>query len=238
MKSREEIDLQFKWDLTSYIKDEKMLNQEFEYLTNSFLKFKKFNNKLSDKEMLLELFKFSDEFDQRLDRLACYIFHSLDTDKSNTHFLNLSKKFEFLATEISQATAFISPQMLKLKTNYLKEVSEDARFKDYKRSIEETIRDKKHRVSEHDNILFSKMSMFLSSANDAYDALTTGEIQFEPIDFNGKLYEVNEANFSKLMRDKNREVRKEALKSIMSGYGKINRTLTSTYTNDVLKDIF
>ena len=238
MKKREEIEEQYKWDLSSYIKDEKMLNEEFEYLKTNYPNFKKYNNKLSNKEMLLELFKFSDEFDQRLDRLACYIFHSLDQDKSNTYFLNLSKKLEFLSTEISQATAFISPQMLKLKTSYLKEVAQDVRFKDYKRSLEETIRDKKHRISEHDNILFSKMSMFLSSANDAYDNLTTGEIEFESFELDGEKFDVNEANYSKFMCNKNREVRKNALHSLMSGYGKVNRTLTSTYTNDILKDIF
>jgi len=238
MKNREEIEQKYKWDLSSYIKDEKMLNEEFDYLEKNYNKFKNYNGELSNKEMLLELFKFSDEFDQRLDRLACYIFHSLDQDKSNTYYLNLSKKLEFLSTEINQVTAFISPQMLKLKTSYLKEVAEDKRFKVYKRDIEKTIRDKRHRISEHDSILFSKMSMFLSSASDCYDNLTTGEIEFDSIEVDGKKYDVNEANYSKLMCNKSRLVREKALKSIMSGYGKVNRTLTSTYTNDILKDIF
>jgi len=238
MKTRNEIDEKYKWDLTCYIKDKKMLNEEFDYLNSSMEKYKKYNKKFDNKEILLDYLAFDKEYSMRLDRLASYIFHSLDQDTSNVEFLSLSKKFEYLANELGKITSFVAPQLQKLKTSYLKELIEDERFKVYKRSFELLIARKKHKITEQDNKLFAEMSIFLSAPNDAFDALTTGEVEFEDVNVDGEVYAVNEATYSKNLTNANREVRRQSLLSLMNGYGKINKTLTSLYLNDVSKDVF
>ena len=238
MQERKDVLEKYKWDLSSYIKDEKMLNEEFSYLENNFLKFKNFYGKFDDSNQLLQFFKFDDEYSIRLDRLACYIYHSLDVDKSNSYFLALVSKLDYLSTKISEATAFVYPQLLNLDEGYLLSLIDNKDFSTYRRTIETILRNKPHKLTEHDSELISKMGMFLGGTSNAFNMLTTGEISFDDVTVNGKTYQVNEANYSVLMNNKNREVRQLALKSLMTGYGDKNKTITSMYLNDIHEDIF
>lgn len=238
MKERSEIEERYKWDLSSYIKDKDMLQEEFNYLENNFKHYKKFYKKFDNKETLLEYINFDNEFSLKYERLASYIYHRLDEDTSNTEFLSLMKRFDFLSNQIGEATSFVSPQMLSLENGYIQQIIADERFKDYKRYFSLILEEKKHKISEHDSKIFAKMSMFLGAPHDAYNALITGEIEFEDVKVDGKIYPVNEATYNKNLTNKNREVRRLSLSSLMNGYGKINKTLTSLYLNDVASDIF
>lgn len=238
MIKRSEINDKYKWDLSSYIKDEQMLKEEMDYLRNTYPKFKDFYGKFNVKATLHNYLHLRDEYDVREDRLAHFIYHSLDVDNTDTKFLSLKSEFEFLMSEKSQATAFITPQIIALEEDYLKDLYQDKEFADYKRTIEEILRYKKHTISEHDSELISKMGLFLGSSADSYGILTNGEISFEKIEVDGKSYEVDESLYSTLMRNPNREVRKKALSSLMNGYGEKVKTLSSMYLSDIQEDIF
>lgn len=235
---REEVEDKYKWDLSLYIKDEKMLNEEFDWLNSNYQKFKDYYGKFSNKDILLDYLKFSDEFEIREDRLASYLYHSLDQDTSNTKYLALTSKFSYLANDISKTCAFIAPQLMALDEVYLKELLNNPDFGVYKRAIQSILRNKNHQISEHDSQLISKMGLFLGGASESFGALTTGEMQFDDVAVDGKTYKVDEANYSKLLNNKNREVRKLALKSLMTGYGGKVKTIATMYLNSVEESIF
>lgn len=235
---RDEVEEKYKWDLSMYIKDEKMLNQEFDWLKENYPKFKDYYGKFADKDVLLDYFKFSDEFEIKEDRLASYLYHSLDEDTSNTKFLALTSKFSYLANDINKTCAFITPQLMQLEEKYLQDLYNNPDFVVYKRTIESILRYKNHQVSEHDSQLISKMGLFLGGASESFGALTTGEMQFEDVKAGENTYKVDEANYSKLLNNKNREVRKQALHSLMSGYGGKVKTIATMYLNSVEESIF
>lgn len=235
---REEQDKKYQWDLSMYIKDEKMLNDEFEWLKNNYPKFKEYYGKFADEKTLLDYFKFSDEFEIREDRLASYLYHSLDQDTSNTKFLALTSKFSYLANDISKTCAFITPQLLALDEEYLKKLLNKQEFFEYYRTLESILRNKSHQISEHDSELISKMGLFLGGASEIFGALTTGEMNFDDVTVDGQAFKVDEANYSKLMNNKNRETRRLALKSLMSAYGGKIKTIASMYLNSVEESIF
>ncbi|MBQ8430428.1 MAG: hypothetical protein IJX26_00565, partial [Clostridia bacterium] len=151
MKKRNEIENIYKWDLSCYIKDEEMMKKEFEYLEKTYPIFKNYYGMFNDKNKLLEFFKLNDEFEIRFDRLTCYVYHSLDEDKSNTFYLSYMKKLEFLSKDVSELTAFVSPQLLDLDENYLKELINDENFEEYKRELSIILKNKEHKLSEHDS---------------------------------------------------------------------------------------
>ena len=238
MEKRENIDSKFKWDLSCYIKDDKMLEEEFKYIEQTYPTFKKYNKKFDDREMLLEYFNKSKEFNIRVGKLYAYAYNSLNEDISNTKFKKLSSRLEFLMNDVNQTLSFVSPQLKNLKTEYLKELLKDDRFKNLNRFINNLIKDKKHKIDEKTNKLISQMGLFLGAADECYDELTTSEIEFEDIEVNGEKFTINEANYGKLIKHKNREVRRLTLKSLMEGYGKVNKTLTATLVNNANKEIF
>lgn len=237
MEKRENIDEKYKWDLSCYL-DEDKIEEEFEYLKEAYKPLTRFNKKFTDKEMLLQYFKESKEFSIRTNKLASYIYHTLNQETSNIKYKKYLDRYNFLATDSAEALYFVGPQLDNLKIAYIKELMADDRFKNHKRKLEGIIEKKKHRVDEKTTKLLTKMDLFLNCGSDCFGELTTTEMRFEDFEIDNVKYEVNESTYAKLLNNKNREVRKKGLNSLMEGYGKLNKTITQMYINQCNKDIF
>lgn len=239
MKTRQEIDEKYKWDLSCFVKDEEELKDNLKYLKDNALKFKDFYGKLGDIDEYKKLHKLSLEYDKILSKTAMYLYRSIDTDTSSTKFLSYNQQFDYIMKDYGEATSYIKPQMLDLPDEYYYKLMKEPEFKDYKRSFESLMKDKPHKVSEHDSELFSKMSLFLGGTDEAFSTLTNGEIQFKnAVDSNGKELEVSEAEYIKLLTDKDRKVRETGFKSLMQGYGDKIKTLACMYTKHIQEESF
>lgn len=239
MKKRSEIEDKYKWDLSCYVKDEEQLKENLKYLKENIERFKAFYGKFNDKAELKKYLDLSEEFDKVLDVTSAYLYHSLDTDTSNTKFLDYIQEISYISKDLGEATAYVYPQLQELSDEYLQELINDANFKDYDLIFKDILRDKPHKISEYDSKFLSKMSLFLNKYSDVFDTLTTGEIQFkDAVGADGKTYEVSEADYNKLLNNKDRKVRETGFKSLMQGYGDKIRTLALIYTTDIQGDIF
>ena len=239
MQTRNQIENKYKWDLSCFVKDEQELNKNLKWLKENIEKFKDFYGKLGDKNTLKQYLKFSQEYDNISDRTAQYIFNTLNEDTSNTKYINYSQQLSYIGKDLGEATAFIHPQMLEFSDDYLRDLIEDEQLCEYKRFFASIMKDKAHKISEYDAKFLSKMSLCTGTDSEVYDTLTNGEIKFDSVvGSDGKTYDVNEAEYPTLMDSEDREVRKKALKSIMSGYGGKVRTIAQLYTNDIQYDIF
>ncbi len=239
MKKRSEIDEQYKWDLSSYIKDEEELKSNLQYLKDNADKYKDFYGKFNDKNVLKQYLMFDKEYTIVFYKTYSFVDHTLDTDTSNVEFINLSKKLEYIGKQCAEASSFVSPQLSELSEDYLKELIDDEELKNYKRFFEHILRDKPHKIDERDSVLLSKMSLCLGNDSEVFNTLTNGEIKFDNIiDSEGNIHEVYEADYSKLLDNKDRKIRESAFKSIMNGYGGKIRTISCLYTNDIQYDIF
>lgn len=239
MKKRNEIDEKYKWDLSSYVKDENELENNLKYLKENAGRYKQFYGKLGDKEILKSYLIFDEEYGNVFYKTISFIHHTLDTDTSDTKYINLIKKIEYVAKECNEASSFVSPQLSELSDEYLKELMADKDLVNYKLFFQHILRNKPHKINEHDSELLSKMSLCLGNDSEIFDTLTNGEIKFDSIqDSEGKLHQVYEADYSKMLDNKDPKIREGAFKSIMNGYGGKVRTISCLYTNDIQYDIF
>ena len=239
MKKRSEIDELYKWDLSSYVKDEQELKQNLQYLKDNAEKYKDFYGKFNNKQLLKQYLKFDEEYTIKFYRTSAYIGHNLDTDMSSTKFINYSKQLELIAKICGEAGSYISPQLNDLEDAYINELIEDKELSDYKLFFKSILKNKPHKVSEQDSKLLSKMSLCLGNDSEIFDTLTSGEIKFDSIvDKDGNKHDVYEADYSKWLQNNDPNLRKQAFKSIMNGYAGKIRTLACLYTNDIQYDIF
>ncbi|MBQ8522738.1 MAG: oligoendopeptidase F [Clostridia bacterium] len=239
MKKRSEIEDKYKWDLSSYVKDEQELEQNLQYLKDNAERYKDFYGKFGDKNTLKQYLKFDEKYTIKFYKTSAYIGHTLNTDMSNTKYINFSKQLEFIAKQCGEAGSYISPQLNELSNDYLNELLKDEDLVDYKLFFANILRNKPHKISEQDSKLLSKMSLCLGNDGEVFDTLTSGEIKFDDIiDSNGNKHEVYEADYSKWLQNEDRNLRKQAFSSIMNGYGGKIRTLACLYTNDIQYDIF
>lgn len=239
MKKRNEIEAKYKWDLSCYVKDEEELKQNLDYLKQNANKYREFYGKLGDKVSLLAYLEFDEKYSDVFYRTGSYISHTLNTDTSDTKYLNYTQQLEFISKDCSEASAYISPQLSELPDEYLQALIDDEKLWKYKRFFKQILRNKPHKVSEQDSQLLSKMSLCLGNNSEVFDTLTNGEIKFDSLtDSDGNTHEVYEADYGKLLDNKDRKIREGAFKSIMNGYGGKVRTIACLYTNDIQYDIF
>ena len=239
MQKRCEIEDKYKWDLSSYIKDETELQNNLKYLKENAVKYRDFYGKFTDKEELKRYLSFDEQYSLTFYKTSSYIGHTLDTDTSNTKYINYSQQLEFIAKESGEAGSYITPQLNELANDYLKELIEDKELVNYKLFFKDILKNKPHKIDEKDSELLSKMSLCLGNDSAVFDTLTNGEIKFDSItNQNGEKFDVYEADYSKWLNNKDRMLRQGAFKSIMNGYGGKVRTISCLYTNDIQYDIF
>ncbi|MFQ6724403.1 MAG: M3 family oligoendopeptidase [Clostridia bacterium] len=239
MKKRSEIDEKYKWDLSSYVKDEVELKQNLQYLQDNVNKFKEYYNNLTDKSILKEYLKTSEYYEDILIRSVEYVGLNLETDFSDAKYLSWEQKFENVMQKYNETTSFVEPQMMEFPDEYLNELIADEELKDYDLIFKNILKSKDHKISEQETELLSKMSNFLGNDSNVFYTLTNGELYFEDaLDSKGNKHIVSDANYRKLMENSDRVLRKNSYLSSMKEYCGKNRTLASLYINDIKADIF
>ena len=168
---RNEIEEKYKWDLSvlyssceEWEKDFNDLKKEIPILSN----YK--NHLLESSKVLLEFIKKFFEIDRRLEKVYYYAHLNYDAETMNTKFQSLDGKVMNLFKDMSVATSYVEPELLKgdysLIEKYYKEESE---LEEYKNFFMEIYRYKDHTLSEQEEEIISKLSKSLGVSADIYE---------------------------------------------------------------------
>ena len=232
--SRDEINDDMKWDLSSLYKCESDFDKDFKYLENNYLKYKDFEGKLNNAKSIYDFFVFDEEFSKKYEATCCYSSLKFDEDVTNFKYQELSGKIDKLSTSISEVTSFIIPEMMKLSMDEVhKFIKEEPRLKMYEFEFENLLRGKKHVLSFKEEKLISLLSSPLSSFEEISSYLCNSDIKFGAILKDGKEEELTNTNFSNFITDKDRNIRKEAFYKLYKQYENMQNTFASLYSNHV-----
>ncbi len=239
MKKRTQIPEEYKWDLTSVIKDDAEIIETFKTMEKMTTILPKYKDKLNNPDILYErLTKYEKEFIQ-INKLAYFLSNMKNTDASNVKILEYIQKFINLETKLDQANSFFTPQLYELDDAYLNSLLTDKRFKDYDNMIKDIIKLKPHKIDEKTNEILSKMGSFLGDNETIHSILRDSEIKYDDItDSKGKIHKLDTANYSSFLHSKDPLLRKNAFNSMMQAYGNLNKTLTELYLKDIELDKF
>lgn len=239
MRKRKEISEEYKWDLSSYIKNDEEIDQIFKKMENLTDILPKYKGKLQNSNILYErLEKYKDDFIS-MAKLSHFISHNLNVDSSDTKMLMLEQKFNNLYTRLSEANSYFVPQLYELPEKYLKSLLQDKRFSDYDNLIKEIIKLKPHKIDEKTNELLSKMSNFLGNNENIHSILVDSEIKFDDaLDKTGKSKKVDNSTYPKYLRGNDDILRKNAFNSRMTAFSRLNKTFSELYLKDIEYDKF
>ena len=239
MKKRNQISKEYKWDLSSYIKNDEEIDQIFKRMENLTDILPKYKGKLQNSNILYErLEKYKDDFIS-MAKLSHFISHNLNVDSSDTKMLMLEQKFNNLYTRLSEANSYFVPQLYELPEKYLKSLLQDKRFSNYDNMIKEIIKLKPHKIDEKTNELLSKMSNFLGNNENIHSILVDSEIKFDDaLDKTGKSKKVDNSTYPKYLRGNDDILRKNAFNSRMTAFSRLNKTFSELYLKDIEYDKF
>ena len=226
----------YEWKLTEIYKTEADYEADKEKVNEKLSQIAQYKGKLKESsENIYNCYKIYEEIAQLIEKIYAYGMLVYHKDLSNPEGIKLFKDAESLDAKIDETTSFIVPELTDIDTDVLEDyLKENIKLQRYKRLIEEIIEKKKHILSKDVEDALSRFSDVFNGVENAYEILTNAEIKFPSIKGeNGEEIELSEATYSKLLSNKDREIRKQASTLLVSEYGKYINTITELYLNRV-----
>lgn len=231
----------YEWDLSKIIKNERKFNEsitECEVLLNRACTFK--NKILKSSNSLFEFLRLNDEISRKVEKLYVYAYLNYYKDTTNNKAKALTLKVDKMLEDISLKLSFVSPEILNSDYKTIVEyIKENKKLKEYKFSLENTFRYKKHILTKDEEEIISAAANAMGSVHDAYSALNDADVKFGYIkDEKGVKIELTHSNYSKYIKSNKRKVRKEAFIKMHEYYQKHIHTISNLYLGNIKESYF
>lgn len=240
-KSRDEIPEKYKWDLTVIYKNIdqwKADMNEAKTLAEKMASFKGrlsesadvFYNALNTYEQLIKKYYLVSDYAQRLG----------DEDLRKSENQNYVEMADALGTKISEATAFLSPEILSIPSEKIKE------FFNSKKELEEfdifvgnIERLKAHTLSDKEENILASAGMLRSSPSTIHGIFENAEKPLPKVKLSdGEEIELSASAYTKYRSVPNREDRSKVFKAVFENYGQFKNTLGAILAAKVKTDYF
>ena len=235
-KLRNEIDNQYKWDLTTIFKTDEEFLKEYEDLKSNIKEISKYEELIKkDLSCLYDMISLYYNLCFRLEKLHMYTHLNLDSDTTNEKYQEYYGKVVNLFDDFSKLTSYITPSLMRYDyKDILKAIESDSRLDEYKFTLEKIFRDKDHTLSEIEEKLISNLGKAFDSSYDIFEKITDSDFKFGTIkDEDGNEVELTGSNYSVFIRSKDRRVREDAYNCYYKEYIQFKNTLSKTLSNHV-----
>ena len=237
-KTRDEIPEQDRWDLTTIYKSDEEFKKEFENVKKEIEKVQDYKgNIVNNSKNLYTYLTESDALERRLYKLYYYAHLNFDSETTNPKNQELQGNVDNLLQRYGELTSFVTPELLSVEYDKIKEYyKEEPKLLDYEFNLECIYRYKSHTLDEKSEKILSTLSKVFSNPEDCYDSLTDSDLTFDSINVDGKKVELTESNYSKYIKNKDQNIRKEAFTKLFSKYGEFKNTITKQYSQEYKVD--
>lgn len=234
-KLRSEINDEYKWDLAQIYDNKELFDKDLLTCLEQINEIKNCKNITENAQNLYNCLELEYSAARLLDKLYMYAHLSLDTDTTNVEAQEMVGKIRNLFKEYDSATSFIKPTLLKIDYSVIEQFYKDEeKLREYEIVLKDLFRYKNHTLTEEQELIVSKLSKSLSSSSNTYEMLTDSDMTFGFIkDESGNDVELTSSNYSKYLKSKNRNVRKQAFDLTYETYSKYKNTIASTYVGDI-----
>ena len=169
-----------------------------------------------------------------IQKLHCFAHLHCDVQPNEQDYQTMYAAILSFYDQVSSTLDFYTVMMIDhsdIITDYLK----DERLADYRYSIQEILRQKKHVLSQEMETLVSKTSSISDISSQVFDAL---RLDYEPVHVDGEEKFLNSATLTEFLKNKNPEVRKEAYHHFFKEYKRFENVFATTLSGVMKKDAF
>lgn len=231
IKKRNELDPAYCWDLEAMFADDELWEKDFSEAARAAEDFRSFCGKMQEgPESLLKILKSRENMERKAEHLYVYANMRWHQDTANGKYQAMAGKSAQLLTQVNNAQAFVEPEILALSEQKVQKYMDNCPGLElYKRFFSEIFRGKEH-------VLTPDMEALLARAQDMANApqqifmnfnnadLTFGEIK----DADGTAVTVTNGNYTVLLKNRDRRVRKDAFHAMYGAYEAHKNTLAAT----------
>ena len=240
--SRKEVPDKYKWDLTSFFKDDNDFKKAVDSLKVKIDELKKYKGHIKDSKMLLEF------MDKNIDTIALwedvYVYAYLinDQELGNSNSIINKGIAEKLNMDLEANTSYFAPELLELSEVEYNKLFENKDLLKYKFELDSIYRTKKHILSSEEEKIVSNLILSMNHFDDISSNLINNEHYYGKVkDKDGNVIEIATNNYRRLMHDRDVNFRKKVYKLFnrkLDEYSGTNAALLNSYismNNEVAK---
>lgn len=237
---RKDIKAEDKWDLSPMFKSEKEWEALYKDIENKITEYDKFRGRLGKS---LDAFKAAIEFDLSISRLIeklyTYAHLKSDEDKTDQFCLAMYQRSVNLYTRLSEASSFMTPEIQSIDPEVVSKYMSDQSMKEYRFYLEKILRFRPHTLSKEIEQILAMSGEIAHAPSQIFSQLDNADIKFGNIKkSNGEEIELSHGNFSTILQEPERDVRRTAFRQYYRSYDNLKNTIASTLEHSNKKDAF
>lgn len=241
LKTRDQIDKKYKWNIEAMIPDESVIAGELKSIKDEAEAYgKDFAGHLTENaETLLAAFQKRDDIWRRLEKLYVYARMRRDENNAEAKYQAMSDQCGSVIAAVSASMAFFTPELLSApEETIVSYIDSNPELETYRFAICDTLRQKAHILTQAEENILAQMSEITGATNDVFTMLNNADIKFGSIiDEDGDETEVTHGNFIKFMESHDRNVRKNAYNAVYDAYKALINTIASAYNYNTKTDV-
>ncbi len=174
-----------------------------------------------------------------IERLYVYAMLRRDENTADADALARFDRVAALATEIGEATAFVTPEILAIPPDTLARYSADPALAVYRHNLEDIARSRPHVRSAEVEAVLAAAGEIARAPGGAFTALDNADLKYGTIrDEAGAEVELTKGRAQKILQGRDRDLRREAAGKLAAAYDAHRTTLASLYGSAVRRDVF
>lgn len=239
LAKRSEVPAEHRWKLEDLFADQAAWDKEYQETKQALKQLERFHGKLSDAAAIKQCFELEDDISLHTERLYVYANMKHHEDMADPTYQALSDKSIKLSVEANEAMSFISPEILSLPSEKLEQLVADPELAFYKRTLEELIRQKQHVLGKAEEALMAQVGNLAQAPGTIFGMLNNADLKFPKVkNEQGEEVELTHGRYIQFLESRNRDVRREAFKTMYDTYAKQKNTLAATLAANVNKNLF
>lgn len=208
-KSREDVPDKYKWDLSSFYKDDKSFDSDVKKVISMNNNIGNYKGKIKDSNMLLEFLENDIKLSAILENLYVYSYLKNDEVLGVSKSIERKQKIESLITDHSLNTSFFEPELLKLTKEEYSNLCNNKSLLVYKPYLDDIYRYKDHILTEKEEQMISSLTSASNHFDDMSSLMLNSLNDYGTVVIDGKEEVITTTNYRKLMKNKDRNKRKE-----------------------------
>jgi len=183
--------------------------------------------------------EFEKSLEQKMERAHHYASLQLAEESTNNQYLARIGQLQNLLTKISEAAAFVVPEILSIDDQRFAQFIADPALKDWRIKLHKIRRMKPHVLSEPEERILALGSVALSGYDDTFSQLTDVDMKFGVLtDEAGRERALTQSSFSSFLVKRDPELRKRAFHQFYSEFQDHQYTLAASLAYSVKADVF
>ena len=234
LKERNEIEEQYRWDLSTLYASDEAFEEDFRKLDACIANVAAFAGKLTDAASVKACFEADTELDLLLSDLFCYanLRRSEDTRAEDAQALYMRIYGKYV--EAMTQTSFVRPELLSLPEETLQAIRDDRAMRGYAYTMERLLRTKPHTLTADQEQLLASFGEVFAAPSEIADNLMDADMVFDSVtDKDGNEVEVSTSSYIDLQMSGDRVLRENAFRSFYKGYRQHINTFAASYGGTV-----